>query len=242
MVLWKLIFKISKSKKYQQILFYLIERSDRSILGKILAFVFLFFVVLSICTMCLETVVITDIKTSNKLKPFVDYFNIEDNENKSLEENKRLFFILELVCNIVFTIEITMRLLATDQKVIYMKRFANIVDTIAIFPFWLTLGLQLIISIGDKKLISESTGSYLDNLYVLRILRLTRILRIFKLSRHIKALNIIGKIFIECIYEISLLGAFFAMNIIVFSSLMYHIEYQVMGNESPFISIPETFW
>jgi hypothetical protein len=36
--------------------------------------------------------------------------------------------------------------------------------------------------------------------------------------------------------------SFFAMNIVVFSSLMYYIEYQAMGSESPFISIPDTFW
>lgn len=73
-------------------------------------------------------------------------------------------------------------------------------------------------------------------LSVLRILRLTRVLRILKLSRHIRALNIMGKILYECIYEIVLLLTFLAINIVIFSSLMYYIELHALGEESPFLS------
>ena len=81
----------------------------------------------------------------------------------------------------------------------------------------------------------KKTNQY--GLSVLRILRLTRVLRVLKLSRHIRTLNIMGKIFAQCIYEIILLLTFLTINIVIFSSLMYYIELQVLGEKSPFISI-----
>lgn len=73
-------------------------------------------------------------------------------------------------------------------------------------------------------------------LSVLRILRLTRVLRVLKLSRHIRVLNIMGRILYECVYEIVLLLTFLAINIIIFSSLIYYIELHALGEMSPFLS------
>ena len=50
-------------------------------------------------------------------------------------------------------------------------------------------------------------------------------------------------LFTKLIFQkITLLLTFLGMNIIIFSSLMYYIEMNALGNESPFISIPHSFW
>ena len=154
---------------------------------------FLFFVIVSITAMCMETVIITDFKTDSKLKSAMDYLFIDENEQQSLENNKRIFFLLEIACNFVFTAEVVLRMIATDKKLAFLKKFSNIVDIVSIIPFWLTFILQLILSIGYFEFNEKSVFTHLGNFYVLRILRLTRVLRILKLSRHVKALNIIGK-------------------------------------------------
>jgi len=139
--------------------------------------------------MCMETVVITDFKSDSKLKSAMDYLFIDEKEERSLEENKRIFFLLELVCNFVFTAEVTLRLIATDRKIEFLKKFSNIIDFLSIIPFWLTFTLQIVLSFSY---LSFNLGNRFSNFYVLRVLRLTRVLRILKLSRHVKALNIIG--------------------------------------------------
>ena len=143
--------------------------------------------------MCMETVIITDFKTDSKLKSATDYLFIDEDEQQSLENNKRIFFLLEVACNFVFTAEVVLRMIATDKKLAFLKKFSNIVDIVSIIPFWLTFILQLILSIGYFEFNEKSVFTRLGNFYVLRLLRLTRVLRILKLSRHVKALNIIGK-------------------------------------------------
>jgi hypothetical protein len=168
------------------------------------------------------------------------------------EERKPLFFVLELICNSIFTLEIGLRLISSNEKVKFLKNFSNIVDIIAIVPFWTTLILNNADSIYTKLfdlfIKKEDEASSIQNslvkkssndqygLSVLRILRLTRILRIFKLSRHIRALNIMGKILYECLYEIILLLTFLGINVVIFSSFIYYIEFYALGEHSPFLS------
>jgi hypothetical protein len=230
-------------------------------------------------------------------------------------ERRFEYYVLELACNLVFTIEISLRLLAAPSRLRFLKGFANIIDIVAIVPFWTAILInQLnIFSLGSSAsaatsnqftmfnyatyrigdaisssstptstptmsstlsslIVSMSSISYSAasmqapsgmstlstvtpsttstrrphgnqyGLSVLRVLRLTRVLRVLKLSRHIHALNIMGKILYECMYEIILLLTFLAMNIVIFSSFMYYIELQALGDASPFISIPHSFW
>ena len=51
-----------------------------------------------------------------------------------------------------------------------------------------------------------------------------------------------GEILRECAFEIVLLLTFLAINIVIFSSLIYYIELYAMEDKSPFISIPHSFW
>jgi hypothetical protein len=55
-------------------------------------------------------------------------------------------------------------------------------------------------------------------------------------------MKIMGEILRECAFEIVLLLTFLAINIVIFSSLIYYIELYAMEDKSPFISIPHSFW
>jgi len=227
---------------YQLSLFLVLERPNRSLLGRFLAYFFLFTVVVSIIVMCVETVIISDIKSSIKVKSILDYTNISFTDLDSLEKNKLIIYIFEVLTNSIFSIEFILRIIATkkENRMQFFKNFNNLIDFFSIAPFWLSFILQIILSFKENYSTDSSIFSYL---YVLRILRISRILRVFKLGRYVKALNIIERILVECSYELSLLAMFMAINVVVFSSLMYWIEYSALGpKETPFNSIPDTFW
>ncbi len=207
---------------------------------------------MSIISICLETVIESNIKqkmikinkeknSDRRVDIFISFSNLLSNENDTRSnetylgttERKNEFFITEFVCNSIFTIEILMRILVSKRKLIFFKSIINIIDVIAILPFWISIILFYINS-NDKI-------NYFG-LSFLKVLRLTRILRVFKLSRHIRVLNIMVHSITQCVHEITLLVTILAINVVIFSSFMYHIEQQIKGKESQFLSIPHSFW
>lgn len=278
--------KIVPANKYQKRLWLIMERPGTSILGKCVAFFCLITVITSVVIMCLETMeenksnstMIVQSKFSSNHRYTSSSSTV--NEDYETMERKIEYFLLELVCNLIFTIEITLRLIASPDRKKFLKGFPNIIDIIAILPFWTALLMNNLNSTSNFRIfnfatvrvstvtsrtplattsdLSESSFSLATTtattalsslissttkrpqnqygLSVLRILRLTRVLRVLKLSRHIRALNIMGKILYECMYEIVLLVTFLGINIVIFSSFIYYIELQALGDASPFLS------
>lgn len=64
-----------------------------------------------------------------------------DSEEHSLEENERKieFFVLELFCNTMFTVEIIFRFIASPNKFAFIRSFPNVLDVVAVLPFWTNL-------------------------------------------------------------------------------------------------------
>ncbi|EPB72543.1 K+ channel tetramerisation domain protein [Ancylostoma ceylanicum] len=139
------------------------------------------------------------------------------------------FFWIELVCILWFTIELTLRFISCPSKVSFLTSFLNIIDFIAIAPFF----VNLIWADASK---SNSSMSFA----VLRVLRLVRVFRIFKLSRHSVGLQILGKTFRASVQEFCLLIFFMVIALVLFASGMYFAE---QGEpHSKFTSIPASFW
>lgn len=247
--------------KYQKYLWYLFERPNSSLLGRIIAMVCLATVILSVLIMCLETLITDTAKSTSSMSTKESahitnktskyrYFALRSSDDKYSHLNQTAedpsifslrraeFFIIELVCNSIFTIEIFIRIIAAPDRLKFLRNFTNIIDIVAIVPFWGSIIFNNLYHrfYYSASLATSKRSSSQYGLSVLRILRLTRILRVLKLSRHIRALNIMGQILYACFYEIILLVTFLAINIIIFSSLMYYIELYALGDNSPFIS------
>ena len=119
-----------------------------------------------------------------------------------------------------FSLEFLTRFFSCPNKLEFIKSYMNIIDLLAILPYYITL-------IFDKE------GLGLDNI---RMIRLVRVLRIFKLSRHSRGLQILGLTLRASIRELGLLIFFLLIGIILFSSAIYYVE------EETFQSIPDAFW
>ncbi|CAO2606687.1 Potassium voltage-gated channel subfamily A member 6 [Lemmus lemmus] len=144
------------------------------------------------------------------------------------------FFLVETLCIVWFTFELLVRFSACPSKAAFFRNIMNIIDLVAIFPYFITLGTELVQRRGGQN------GQQAMSLAILRVIRLVRVFRIFKLSRHSKGLQILGKTLQASMRELGLLIFFLFIGVILFSSAVYFAEAD--DDDSLFPSIPDAFW
>lgn len=83
---------------------------------------------------------------------------------------------VEYVCIVWFTGELALRFLCVRDKIRFSRRIPNVIDLLAILPFYMTLVVESLHG-GSTRL--ENMGR------VVQVLRLLRTLRMLKLGRHL---------------------------------------------------------
>ncbi|XP_072184225.1 potassium voltage-gated channel subfamily A member 6-like [Excalfactoria chinensis] len=154
------------------------------------------------------------------------------------------FFLIETLCIIWFSFELLVRFFTCPSKPDFSRNIMNIIDIVAIIPYFITLGTEL----AQQQQQKQQSGSSSNNggqqqamsLAILRVIRLVRVFRIFKLSRHSKGLQILGKTLQASMRELGLLIFFLFIGVILFSSAVYFAETD--DPDSLFTSIPDAFW
>ncbi|XP_077583131.1 potassium voltage-gated channel subfamily A member 3-like [Stigmatopora nigra] len=143
------------------------------------------------------------------------------------------FFIIETLCIIWFSFELLVRFFSCPSKASFSRNIMNIIDIVAIIPYFITLGTELAET-------ESNGGQQAMSLAILRVIRLVRVFRIFKLSRHSKGLQILGQTLKASMRELGLLIFFLFIGVILFSSAVYFAEAD--DPTSSFSSIPDAFW
>ncbi|XP_039521939.1 potassium voltage-gated channel subfamily C member 1b isoform X2 [Pimephales promelas] len=200
------------------------------------AFASLFFILLSITTFCLET--------HEAFNPIVNHTYIytvgnETREQVILEtETMVQLTYVEGVCVVWFTIEFLIRVTTCPNKLKFVRNTLNIIDFVAILPFYLEVGLSGLSSKAAK-----------DVLGFLRVVRFVRILRIFKLTRHFVGLRVLGHTLRASTNEFILLIIFLALGVLIFATMIYYAERigrnpndPDASNDTHFKNIPIGFW
>lgn len=132
-----------------------------------------------------------------------------------------LFYSLEWIFTIIFTMEYILRLICVGQPIRYARSFYGIIDLIAILPTYFSLFLP---------------GS--EYLLVIRSLRLLRIFRVLKLAKYLNEADLLMRALHASRRKITLF-LFTVLNLVVIlGSLMYVIE----GGENGFTSIPKSIY
>eukprot|EP01012_Entosiphon_sulcatum_P029752 TRINITY_DN3638_c0_g1_i7.p1 TRINITY_DN3638_c0_g1~~TRINITY_DN3638_c0_g1_i7.p1 ORF type:complete len:627 (+),score=86.39 TRINITY_DN3638_c0_g1_i7:699-2579(+) len=175
------------------------------------------FVVLSAAVICLET---------------VPYFHSP--------AQRRAFQIVELICIVVFTLELVARFVLAPSNRIRLDLFrlpSTWIDILSVIPFYIEFGINL----------AENDPGWA----VLRILLLARV---FKLARYSTGLVVFKEALDASASALVLLAFIFSLATLSFSTLVYITELQGCslnsegqwvrpdGNVSPFQTIPMTFW
>ncbi|XP_067345493.1 potassium voltage-gated channel subfamily C member 3b isoform X2 [Channa argus] len=200
------------------------------------AFGSLFFILISISTFCMETheafnTIINkteNITVGNTTREEIAYEVVTDS----------WLTYVEGVCVIWFTIEVLLRVTFCPDKFEFFKSTLNIIDFVAILPFYLEVGLSGLSSKAAK-----------DVLGFLRVVRFVRILRIFKLTRHFVGLRVLGHTLRASTNEFLLLIIFLALGVLIFATMIYYAERIGADPDDPtasahtnFKNIPIGFW
>ena len=219
--------------EFQRRVWLLFEYPESSTAARLIAIFSVVVILLSIVIFCLETLpqfkhyrVINETSTESGVNTS---HSIEEDDIPKFNEP---FFIIETCCIIWFTSELLVRYASCPHKLGFFKNIMNLIDIVAIIPYFITLGTV----IADE---SKSNNQAMS-LAILRVIRLVRVFRIFKLSRHSKGLQILGQTLKASMRELGLLIFFLFIGVILFSSAVFFAEAD--ADNSHFRSIPDAFW
>ncbi|XP_066446631.1 potassium voltage-gated channel subfamily A member 5-like isoform X2 [Eleutherodactylus coqui] len=217
--------------EFQRQVWLIFEYPESSSSARGIAIVSVLVILISIITFCLET--LPEFRDENELPPTLSKVLNDTQQPTAPSGLTDPFFIIETTCVIWFTFELLVRFFACPSKSEFSKNIMNIIDIVAIIPYFITLGTEL----AEQQ---TNNGQQAMSLAILRVIRLVRVFRIFKLSRHSKGLQILGQTLKASMRELGLLIFFLFIGVILFSSAVYFAEAD--DPESHFSSIPDAFW
>ncbi|KAK7878131.1 hypothetical protein WMY93_031212, partial [Mugilogobius chulae] len=192
---------------------------------KFIAFASLFFILVSITTFCLETHEAFN-TIINKTELVLNASIPDSGPQYEIETDPALTYV-EGVCVFWFTIEFLVRVTFCPCKLEFVKNALNIIDFVAILPFYLEVGLSGLSSKAAK-----------DVLGFLRVL-----------TRHFVGLRVLGHTLRASTNEFLLLIIFLALGVLIFATMIYYAERIGAKPNDPtasihtkFKNIPIGFW
>lgn len=132
-----------------------------------------------------------------------------------------IFYVIEWVFTILFTLEYILRLISISKPFRYVVSLLGIIDLLAIIPTYLS-----VFFIGAQSLL------------VLRALRLLRIFRIFKLTHFLTEMEFLKIALAGSLKKIAIFMLVVLSLVIILGSIMYLVE----GKRNGFTSIPESIY
>ncbi|XP_056263981.1 potassium voltage-gated channel subfamily C member 1-like [Pseudoliparis swirei] len=228
--------RMTRWERWRPFMWALFEDPYSSKYARNVAFGSLFFILISISTFCLET-----------HEAFNTIYNKTENVTIGNVTHEEIVYevvtdgwltYVEGVCVIWFTIEVMARVVFCPDKAEFFRTTLNIIDFVAIVPFYLEVALSGLSSKTAK-----------DALSFLRVVRFVRILRIFKLTRHFVGLRVLGHTLRASTNEFLLLIIFLALGVLIFATMIYYAERIGADPADPtaaahtnFKNIPIGFW
>jgi len=224
--------RVVPSRKYQKEVWKICEIPDSSSLARLVNLFSLLVIICSATILFIDTLpAFGNTKSMSSTSNFTSISTKDSIDEKYIisPENVKILNIISIVeaCNIAwFTFELLVRFIVSPEKRKFFLRPLNVIDLIAILPFYIALFIS-----------SSSLGT---PLYILRVLRLSRIFRVMKFSRYISTMKVLGKTVRASIGD---LWTMFFLNIIgtlLFGSTAYYCE--SWGEGTVFESIPVACW
>jgi len=132
-----------------------------------------------------------------------------------------LFYSLEWMFTILFTLEFILRLISIDKPLSYIFSFFGLIDLLAIIPSYLSFFF-----VGAQSLL------------VFRALRLLRVFRIFKLTHFLTEMEFLRAALAASLKKISIFMLSVLSLVIILGSIMYLVE----DGQNGFESIPDSIY
>ncbi|MFW2176352.1 MULTISPECIES: ion transporter [unclassified Moraxella] len=134
----------------------------------------------------------------------------------------QLFYYLEWVFTILFSIEYGLRLYSAPNRLRYLFSFYGIVDFLSILPTYITV----------------LTALSVQSLIVVRVLRILRIFRILKMAEYMQQAGFLAMALRSSRHKIAVFFVSVLTLVTIFGSVVYVVE----GAENGFTSIPVSIY
>ncbi|XP_078618230.1 shaker-related potassium channel tsha2-like [Branchiostoma floridae x Branchiostoma japonicum] len=201
----------------------LFEYPETSMWARIVAILSVCAIIISIASSCAETI------PQYQEDKIFDFPQNATRSSRLKMAYGSTFYQVETACIVWFCFELFIRFYASPDRIAFIKDIMNIIDMIAIVPYFLTL----IFLLGNVQ------GSRSAAVFM-RVLRLIRVSRILKLSRHMTALRILGRTLILSAGSIGLLFLSLFGSMVLFGTFVYFADLETQNTD--FDSVPATFW
>ena len=243
------------SNAFQKRVWLLVEYPESSLAARLIAILSVVVILLSIVIFCVETLpqfrrirIVNDTtatsadvgsdvgneSTSGTTCSTVELDSIGRFEIDDRPAFTEPFFLLETACIVWFVLELVTRFAVCPDHVAFFKDIMNVIDFLAILPYFISLATYSI---------NAWESHQPSSLAILRVIRLVRVFRIFKLSRYSKGLQILGLTIRASLRELGLLIFFLIICVVLFSSAVFFAEADLHAEGlSHFNSIPDAFW
>ncbi|XP_020752546.2 voltage-gated potassium channel regulatory subunit KCNG4 isoform X2 [Odocoileus virginianus] len=201
----------------------MVENPQSGLPGKVFACLSILFVATTAVSLCVSTM--PDLRA--------------EEDKGECSQKCYYIFIVETVCVAWFSLEFCLRFVQAQNKCQFFQGPLNIIDILAIFPYYVSLAVS-----DEPQEDGERPGgsSYLEKVgLALRVLRALRILYVMRLARHSLGLQTLGLTVRRCTREFGLLLLFLCVAITLFSPLVYVAENE-SGRVLEFTSIPASYW
>ncbi|XP_066293748.1 shaker-related potassium channel tsha2-like [Branchiostoma lanceolatum] len=203
----------------------LMDFPESSIFAKIITFMCVSVIFVSIFVFCMET-----LPEYRDQEVLMDHDNIT-NTTAIERAGQSSFFQIETFCVAWFCIELGLRFYSCPKKLVFVKDLLNIFDFVAIIPYFVTLPLITAnVSIPGNSIVFS----------LLRAMRLTRVFRIMKLSRHFKELQTLMKTIRASVGVLGMMVFFMLTMMVLYASCVYFADMD--APDTFFESIPDAFW
>ncbi|XP_033928259.1 potassium voltage-gated channel subfamily A member 7 [Melopsittacus undulatus] len=212
----------------------LCEHPESSAGARVVALVSVVVILVSIVVFCLETMPQFRGTAHGEAQPSSTLFSassssLSPSTSSSFSDP---FFLVETVASAGFSLELLVRLAASPSKAAFFRSAMNLIDLLAIAPYFVALGTEL----ARRGGLAQPAMA----LAVVRVVRLVRVFRVFKLSRHSTGLQILGQTLKASMRELGLLIFFLLIGVVLFASAVYFAEAEDAA--TAFTSIPQAFW
>ncbi len=143
--------------------------------------------------------------------------------------------ILDILAMVFFTLEYTVRFACSPRKWVFFKNPMNLIDLIAILPFYFNLFLE---SVEDVDLIGKAS----KQLKLTRLIRVLRFIRVFKLVRHFAGLQSLLHTLNQAYKELGLLMLLVGVCVLTFASLVYYAERDSHPSNNAWTFLDSFWW
>ena len=169
-------------------------------------------------------------------------FCMETMEQFTDEDSTAVFADIEIAVIVVFTLEYVLKLATCPRVWEFVRAPLNVIDLLAIIPFYLELLMKLDPNYDD----SSDTGAS----RILRVIRLVRVFRVLKLGGKFGKIQVVAKAVTESADMLAMLFFLLLLTVVLFSTLIHYAELNEKWTDpcsgleiaNPFHSIPASFW